>query len=168
MLKTKIQEATFKLMVTKFGDSHLGLQMNDIEKIVRTPEMKKSGGRVSVDGVVRSFLYSATWGQRNLMLFDLHEKIYATRNPGSGYTAILNLTAESGAQYALEMLNLPTILPIPKTAVRPIPTEEGDRQALSLASHFAVIEQPKGPVTIFIVDTQRLFQLSSMSTPRSL
>lgn len=111
--------------------------MAGVVKVIRTPEIFKSGQRA---------LGIAHFEGREVVVVDLHQKIYGSTNVQ--YEKYVVITEVADQLYGILVTQLPTLVTIPWTELKPLPAEYRQRDPLGIASHVASIAQG----TVFLVD----------------
>jgi chemotaxis signal transduction protein len=133
---------TLSMLVAPFGNLCLAVPMAGVQKVIRTPEIFKSGARS---------LGVAHFEEREVIVVDLHQKIYGSANPQyEKYVVVTEIS--SGQLYGVLCTKLPTLLTLPWTELRPLPEDYRKRDPLGIASHVASIIQNGEPQTVFLVD----------------
>jgi chemotaxis signal transduction protein len=135
-------QTTLSILVAPFGNLALAVSMAGVQKVIRTPEIYKSGERSL--GVAR-------FEEREVIVVDLHQKIYGTANPQyEKYVIVTEIP--SGQLYGILCTQLPTLVTLPLEELRPLPEDYRKRDPLGIASHVAAIAHNGGTQTIFLVD----------------
>jgi chemotaxis signal transduction protein len=136
------QTSALSMLVAPFGNLCIAVPMAGVQKVIRTPEIFKSGERS---------LGVAHFEAREVIVVDLHQKIYGSANPQyERYVVVTEIS--SGQLYGILCTKLPTLITVPWTELRPLPEEYRKRDPLGIASHVASIVQNGEAQTIFLVD----------------
>jgi chemotaxis signal transduction protein len=143
-------QSTLSMLVAPFGNLALAVSMAGVQKVIRTPEIFKSG--------VRS-LGVARFEEREVIVVDLHQKIYGSANPQYEKYVIVTEVV-SGQLYGILCTQLPTLVTLPWEELRPLPEDYRRRDPLGIASHVASIAHHGTTQTIFLVDLVEGLQLS--------
>jgi purine-binding chemotaxis protein CheW len=144
--------AALSVLIAPFGNLFLAVPMTGVQKVIRTPEIFKSGARTHA-GISPSALGVAHFEERDVIVVDLHQKIYGSPNPQSEKYVIVT-EIPSGHLYGVLATHLPTLITIPPTSLRPLPEEYRQRDPLGIASHVASIIYNGATQTVFLVDLE--------------
>jgi chemotaxis signal transduction protein len=160
------KEETLQVLVFPFKDLHLALRLEGVQKVIRKPEIFRSG---------QKSLGMAHFEDQEAIVIDLHQRIYGHPNlqPESHLVIAKSVMAKSVITelepqlYGILVATLPTMMAIGVSALRPLPAEYRDRDPLGIASHIATIQQHAAPQnvapqstgskTLFLLDPMRLF-----------
>jgi chemotaxis signal transduction protein len=136
------QTTTISMLVAPFGNLSLAVSMVGVQKVIRTPEIFKSGERS---------LGMARFEGREVIVVDLHQKIYGAANPQyEKYVIVTEIP--NGQLYGILCTKLPTLVTVPWEELRPLPEDYRKRDPLGIASHVASIAHNGNTQTIFLVD----------------
>jgi chemotaxis signal transduction protein len=136
--------AALSVLIAPFGNLFLAVPMTGVQKVIRTPEIFKSGARS---------LGVAHFEGRDVIVVDLHQKIYGSPNPQyEKYVIVTEIP--SGHLYGVLATHLPTLVTLPCAELRPLPEEYRQRDPLGIASHVASIVHNGETQTVFLVDLE--------------
>jgi chemotaxis signal transduction protein len=144
--KAAPKEARLQVLVAPFKDLRLALRLEGIQKVIRMPEIFKSGEKS---------LGVAHIGDREAIVVDLHQKIYGC--PNSQPERYLVVVQAGDRLYGIPVTTLPTIMMIPASALHDLPLEYRDRDSLGIASHVATLPHGTETKTLFLLDPAHLF-----------
>ena len=146
-ITAKPKEATLQILVMPLQDLQLALRLEGIYKVIRMPEIFKSG---------RKALGVAHFEGEEAIVIDLHQKIYDCPNPQVEPYLILVLSSAQRL-YSIPAPSLPSLVTIPVSTLKPLPADYRDRDTLGIASHIATVGQGTETRTFFLLDPDRLF-----------
>jgi len=124
------KEETLPVLVFPFKDLHLALRLEGVQKVIRKPEIFRSGQKP---------LGMAHFEDQEAIVIDLHQKIYGC--PNSQPEGHLVIVRSESQFYGIPVATLPTMMAIGVSTLRPLPAEYRDRDTLGIASHIATIPQ---------------------------
>jgi hypothetical protein len=141
-------ESTLRVLVAPFKDLWVALPMTVTRKIIRLDEAQsqlKAGDRLAVDN------FSAE-------LFQLYEHIYDQPSPEpASHAVVLHLSPTQIV--AIPMMQVPTIVNLPKADLMPIADDYRHLFMLEIASHITLLSQAEVDMTVFVLDTAKLADL---------
>jgi chemotaxis signal transduction protein len=145
----RVRQATVALLVAPFGDILVALPMNQVQKVLKSPQIFRS------QPGDRNFLGILHFEDREAITIDLHQRVYGGPNPKpENFVAILQ--AASGSYYGIAFAALPAMVTAAADQLRSLPPEFRDRDALGIASHVAQVTLNGQAQTIFLLDLQQI------------
>lgn len=143
----KARPATLSVLVMPFQHLWLATPVADIRKVIRMPEIYKSGQKT---------LGLAHFGDREAIVIDLHQKIYACPNP-QRETHLVVIQAHSDRLFGIPATTLPTLMHLPQAELKAIPADYRNADTLGIASHLVTLAKDNQSQTIFLLDPAKLF-----------
>lgn len=147
MLKSK--QAVLRILIVPVQDLSLGLPIEQVQKVIPTPTIFKGG--VPTLGITH-------FESEEVIVIDLHQKIYGQRNQKSEPYVVLIKAAEQ--LYGILTISLPVIQEVKASQVNPLSQEYRDRDPLGIASHTAVVQRGEETQTVFLVNAADLIKVS--------
>lgn len=141
-----------KLIVFNMGRLNLALRIESIYKVVNHTSTYGSGlGAVGVTHL----------GEGEITVVDLHQRFFkasqlSESNLNSYLIVVQNTTGEL---YGIPVAETPALMEIPRAMIRVLPESYRRSDTLDVASHVAVIPQDGTPLTIFVLDVDRLLPI---------
>jgi chemotaxis signal transduction protein len=149
MLKTKTKIATTKILTFSVGSLFLAVQLDAVEKVIRLPEVLSSG---------QTPLGVTQFGDAELMVLDLHQKIYNRPNP-SQIKYIIILKTDRQGNFGIPVSGLPEISDVVQSEIRPLPETYRQEDTLGIASHVVTINRKEEILTAFLIPPVSLLSL---------
>lgn len=164
MFSTKLQPTTPKTrqptvaaLVMPFKDLFLATPVGDVRKVIRMPEIYKSGQKT---------LGLTHFGDREAIVVDLHQKIYQCPNPQfEKYLVVIQ--AEGDRLFGIPATTLPTLMHLPQAEFKELPAAYREFDTLGIASHLVTLETGHHTQTIFLLDPTRIFITQPSNTQAS-
>jgi len=160
MLPTRIKKSTsvskeliLKLLLLPCETLLLAIQIEGVQKIIRMPEIYKSGQKV---------LGLAHFDDREAIVIDLYQKLYNRPNPILEKYLII-IKSRNEHLFGIPAITLPTLISVPESELKELPSDYRDRDALGIASHVITTMQKDITQTIFLLDPLQVFQSFSLS-----
>lgn len=141
-----------KLIVFNMGRLNLALRIESIYKVVNHTSTYGSGlGAVGVTHL----------GEGEITVVDLHQRFFkasqlSESNLNSYLIVVQNTTGEL---YGIPVAETPALMEVPRAMIRVLPESYRRSDTLDVASHVAVIPQDGTPLTIFVLDVDRLLPI---------
>lgn len=141
-----------KLIVFNMGRLNLALRIESIYKVVNHTSTYGSGlGAVGVTHL----------GEGEITVVDLHQRFFkasqlSESNLNSYLIVVQNTTGEL---YGIPVAETPALMEVPRAMIRVLPESYRRSDTLDVASHVAVITQDGTPLTIFVLDVDRLLPI---------
>lgn len=141
-----------KLLVFSMGNLNLALPIESVYKVVNHTPVYSSG--LLPVGVTHL-------GDGEVTVVDLYQRFFKTSqisesNP-SGYLVIVQNT--TGELYGIPVAEAPVLHEVPLSQIRVLPESYRRADTLDVASHVALISQDVTPVTVFLLDVERLLPI---------
>lgn len=157
MLKTKTKEATTKILIFPVGELYLAVYLEDVQKVVRVPEIFSSGQKPV--GVAR-------FDQEEITILDLHKKIYADSDVAiANYSHLIVLNLSQQNPCGVPVTQLPIIAEIPLSQLHPLPDTYRHADTLGIASYTVNILQGENSITAFLISPNSLLELVIPALP---
>lgn len=141
-----------KLIVFNIGRVNLALRIESVYKVVNHTSTYGSGrGTVGVTHL----------GEGEITVVDLHQRFFqasqiSESNLSSYLIVVQNITGEL---YGIPVTETPTLIEVTRAMIRVLPESYRRADTLDVASHVAVIPQDGTPLTIFVLDVDRLLPI---------
>jgi|ERR671933_45409 purine-binding chemotaxis protein CheW len=141
-----------KLVVFGMGSLNLALRIESVYKVVNHTSTYGSGlGSVGVTHL----------GDGEITVVDLHRRFFKSSQIGesnlSSYLVVIQNTI--GELYGIPVAETPALMEVSLSMIRVLPESYRRADTLEVASHVAVIPQEGAPLTIFLLDVDRLLPL---------
>ena len=137
-----------KLIVFDIGKLTVAFPIERMHKIInRTP----------VHGSGLSHIGITHIDDREVTVVDLHQRLFGSAqadSPVEGYLVIVQ--GNQGELFSIPTVNAPTLMEVPLSRIRVLPESYRRSDTLGIASHVTLIPQPENPLTIFLLDVNRL------------
>lgn len=150
--RTRKTKSLLKLIVFNIGRLNLALRIETVYKVVNHTSTYGSGmGAVGVTHL----------GEGEITVVDLHQRFFKasqiSESSLSGYLIVVqNITGEL---YGIPVTETPALMEVPRAMIRVLPESYRRADTLDVASHVAVIPQDGTPLTIFVLDVDRLLPI---------
>jgi chemotaxis signal transduction protein len=147
---TKNKVKTLKLLLFPLGDLYLALRLTGLKRVIKLPEIFKSGDKVlglaQVDG-------------QDIIVLDIYWQIFGrSLATNKGFLVIVEADQQT---YGIVVDTLPTIKDVPENELQPIPSDYRDRDPLGIADVMATINLTKTQtVTAFVLDSAQLLTIA--------
>ena len=136
----------FRLIVTTLGNITLAYRIETVYKVVKRSQTP--GNRLGHTGITHI-------NGQEAIIVDLYRKLFNTPAPDEqGYFVVLQHCV--GELIAVPVETSPNLIDIPREHVRVLPNSYRQADALSMASHVAVIPHGDETLTIFVIDEKSL------------
>lgn len=139
----------FKVIYFRVGTLNLGLRIESVYKVLNQTQVHGSG--INSVGI-------AHMGDRELIVVDLQQQLFQSSIINSsqkrGYLVVAQDAA--GEFYGIPVATAPALMEVPLASLRVLPESYRHADTLGIASHVAVIPQPETPLTLFLLDVDRL------------
>jgi purine-binding chemotaxis protein CheW len=144
------EAATFvKIVMFKMGEYNLALHVNSVAKVL--PQTVVYGSGQNGVGLIHL-------SDREVTVVDLQRRLFQSGSdldPAKrGYLMLVQ--NQQGELYAIPVAQVPTLMDIPISCVRVLPESYRSADIFGFATHVAVIPATEPPLTIFMVDADRL------------
>lgn len=149
-----------KLVVFGMGGLNLALRIESVYKVVNHTSTYSSGlGAVGVTHL----------GEGEITVVDLHRRFFKSSQISSsnsnGYLVVVQNS--TGELYGIPVAETPALREVPVEMIRVLPESYRRADTLDVASHVAVIPQDGTPLTIFLLDVNRLLPIFQQSAAQS-
>lgn len=149
MLKTKTKEATQKMLIFALKHLNVAIRLDDTIKVIPAPEIFRSGDKT---------LGLANFEDKELLVVDLSREIFgSSSNKADRYLVVMQGAPQEF--FGVPVPGLPTMKEIAVSAVKPIPSDYRDRDALGIASHMVQIPSGEETQTAFLLSTGKLVEI---------
>jgi purine-binding chemotaxis protein CheW len=149
MLKTKTKEATQKLLMFALQHLNVAIRLDDVVKVIPIPEIFRSGDKT---------LGLANFEDREVLVIDLSHEIFGTASTNPGRYLVV-MQGDRQELFGVPVPGLPTMRDVAVSAVRPIPSDYRDRDALGIASHMVQVPSGEATQTAFLLSTDKLIEI---------
>ncbi|OLP16313.1 hypothetical protein BST81_22220 [Leptolyngbya sp. 'hensonii'] len=147
MKASQTRSKTLRVLVIPLQNLHLALSLDGIQKVVRTPQVFKSGEKV---------LGVAHFEDQEVIIVDLHQQIFGVPNPQPEiYVVVVRATNQQ--LYGIPTPTLPGLQELPLESLNPLPPDYRARDTLGIASHTVSTQSAQEAQTLFLLDPDRLF-----------
>lgn len=138
-----------KLLVFKIGKLNLALQLNWVTRILNNLPVYSSG---------LSYFGIAHVDNREVTVIDLHQRLFKSKliDDAELYSYLIIAQNQNREEFGIPLMETPNLMDINRDNVRVLPESYRRSDTLAIASHVAVIPQPSGSMTIFILDVNTL------------
>ena len=143
--------SSIKLLVFEIGKLTLALPILQVQKVIKYQDIHGSG---------LSHVNLIHLEQQQVVVVDLHQKLFKVKlhqtssNSNKGYFIISKKA--TGELLAIAVSQSPTIIDVNRDRIRALPETYRRADTLGIASHVALIFESETPLTIFILDLDRL------------
>ncbi|HEY9669738.1 MAG TPA: chemotaxis protein CheW [Coleofasciculaceae cyanobacterium] len=150
--RTRQSTSLLKLVVFTIGNLNLALRIELVYKVVNHTSTYGSGlGAVGITHL----------NEGEITVLDLHQRLLKT-NPVSesksnGYLVVVQ--NKIGELYGIPVAETPALIEVPLSMIRVLPESYRRADTLDVATHVAVIPQDETPLTVFLLDVDRLLPL---------
>ena len=150
--RTRKITSLVKLIVFNIGRLNLALRIESVYKVVNHTSTYGSGlGAVGITHL----------GEGEITVVDLHQRFFnasqiSESNLSSYLIVVQNITGEL---YGIPVNETPALMEVPRGMIRVLPESYRRSDTLDVASHVAVIPQNETPLTIFVLDVDRLLPI---------
>ena len=149
--KPQSQATALSLKLIVFGIDKLtvAFPIERVHKIIhRTPVHGSGLSHVGITHI----------DDREVTVVDLHQRLFGStqsdNTQAQGYLVIVqNAQAEL---FSIPTKNAPTLMEVPVNRIRALPESYRRSDTLEIASHVTMIPQSEKPLTIFVLDVNRL------------
>jgi chemotaxis signal transduction protein len=156
MLKTKVTEATLKILTFSLNDLFLAVTLDGVKKVIPVPAIAKSGNKL---------LGIAKFEDREIIVVDLHQKILDTTASVTAKYLIV-IQSESQALYGIPVVAMPEMLEVPLSTIHPIPDDYRNHDTLGIADRVTQISTMPGTLTIFILSSTSVVNFIRKEKPQ--
>lgn len=147
MLRTTVKPSTLRVLVAPCNTLHLALRMEGVQKVIRMPEVYKSGQKT---------LGLAQFDHQEAIIIDLHQQIYGCPNPEpERYVIVVQATGDR--LFGIPVTTLPIMRAVPEASLKPLPPDYRQHDTLGIASHLITLETGPDQQTMFLLDPARMF-----------
>ncbi len=150
--QTRQLTSLLKLVFFGMGGLNLALRIESVYKVVNHTSTYSSGlGAVGVTHL----------GDGEITVVDLHRRFFKSSqissSNSSGYLVVVQ--NNTGELYGIPVTETPALIEVPMEMIRVLPESYRRADTLDVASHVAVIPQDGNPLTIFLLDVNRLLPI---------
>jgi chemotaxis signal transduction protein len=141
-----------KLIVFDMGSLKLALRIESVYKIVNYTATYGTGfGAVGV----------AHLGESEITVVNLHRRFFKSSQSDESHQSSYLVVVQhpTGELYGIPVSQTPTLLEVPVSLIRVLPESYRRADTLDVARHVAVIPQEEEPLTIFLLDVDRLLPI---------
>jgi chemotaxis signal transduction protein len=149
MLKTKTKEATQKMLIFGLGHLSVAVKLDDAIKVIPIPEIFRSGDKT---------LGIANFEETEVLVVDLAHEIFGSASSNSGRYLVI-MQGDRQDLFGVPVGSLPIMKEVALSAIRPIPSDYRDRDALGLASHMVQVPSGDETQTAFLLSTEKLLTI---------
>ncbi|MEE3716101.1 chemotaxis protein CheW [Tumidithrix elongata RA019] len=143
MLKTKVKEATLKILTFPLGNLFLAVKLEGVKKVIPVPAIAKSGNKL---------LGITNFEDQEIIVVDLHQRILNASNAiASRYLIVIQ--SELQALYGIPVISLPEMLEVPISTIHPIPDDYRNHDTLGIADRVTQISVMDKTRTIFLLSS---------------
>jgi purine-binding chemotaxis protein CheW len=144
-----VENSTVKLLVFEIGKLTLALPILQVRKVIKYQDVHGSG---------LSHVNLIHFDRQQVVVVDLHQKLFkvSLHQTSSDRGYFIVSTNATGELLGIAVSQPPTIMDIATERIRAIPEAYRRADTLGIASHVAVIVRSEIPLTIFILDRERL------------
>lgn len=152
LYRKRTTASLIKLIVFNMGRLNLALRIESVYKVVNHISTYGSGlGAVGITHL----------GEGEITVVDLHQRFFKasqiSESSLSGYLIVVqNITGEL---YGIPVTETPALMEVSPAMIRVLPESYRRADTLDVASHVAVIPQDGTPLTIFVLDVDRLLPI---------
>lgn len=134
-----------------FALKHLNvaIRLDDVIKVIPTPEIFRSGDKT---------LGLANFEDKELLVVDLSHEIFGSSSTNPGRYLVV-MQGDRQEFFGVPVPGLPTMKDVAVSAVRPIPSDYRDRDALGIASHMVQVQSGEETQTAFLLSTAKLIEI---------
>lgn len=150
--RTRQATSLLKLVVFSIGNLNLALRIELVYKVVNHTFTYGSGlGAVGITHL----------NEGEITVVDLHQRLLKTNSvseskPNSYLVVVQN---KIGELYGIPVAETPALIEVPLSMIRVLPESYRRADTLDIATHVAVIPQNETPMTVFLLDVDRLLPL---------
>jgi purine-binding chemotaxis protein CheW len=102
-------------------------------------------------------------GDREVTVFDLERHLFQTSSLDTAQTGYLVVVRNAANELCgIPVAILPTLIDIPLPTLRLLPKSYRHSDTLGITSHVALMPQPEGLLTLFLLDLNHDFPLSKI------
>ncbi len=150
--QTRQVTSFLKLVVFGIGNLNLALRIESVYKVVNHTSTYGSGlGAVGITHL----------GEYEITVVDLHQRFFKSNQIGESklgaYLVVVQNT--TGELYGIPVAETPTLMEVSVSMIRVLPESYRRADTLDVASHVAVIPQDGTPLTVFLLDVDRLLPI---------
>ncbi|CAN1212480.1 chemotaxis protein CheW [Tumidithrix helvetica PCC 7403] len=157
MLKTKVKEATLKILMFPLGNLFLAVKLEGVKKVIPMPAIAKSGNKL---------LGITNFEDQEIVVVDLHQKILNASNAiVSRYLIVVQ--SELEALYGIPVISLPEMLEVPLSMIHPIPDDYRNHDTLGIADRVTQISVMAETRTIFLLSSNSIINFIRKEKPGS-
>lgn len=148
---TRNAVASLKVVVFEMGSLKLALRIDTIYKVLN---------QAQVYGIGLNGLGIAHVGDREVTVVDLHRQLFQSSiiNEASKKSYLLVVQNSAGELYGIPVAVVPALIEIPLSSIQVLPQSYRHANILGMATHFCYISQEEAPLTIFMLDVDKLLQ----------
>ena len=138
-----------KLIVFGMGQLSVAFFIEQVHKIIN---------RMPVHGSGLSHVGITHMDEREVTVVDLHQRLFGSTQPNNPQTQeyLVIVQGAQGELFSIPTVNAPTLVEVPLSRIRALPESYRRADTLEMASHVTIIPQPEKPLTVFILDVNRL------------
>ena len=147
--KAQQNTSVLKLVVFGIGSLTLALPIEFVNKVVNQTRVYSSG---------LNHMGIAHLGDSEITIIDLHRRLFKSEQTSqSGKGSYLIITKNTlGEIFGIPVTETPALMDLPLSLIRVLPESYRRADTLEIASHVAVIPQETEPLTVFLLDVDRL------------
>ena len=142
-----------KLTIFNIGQLTVALPIEKVHKIINHTLIQGSG---------QSYVGITHIDDCEVTVVDLHQRFFGSPQlediNGKGYLVLLQ--NNQGELFSIPTTNIPTLIEVPLSGIRELPESYRRADTLEIASHVTMVPQTEKPLTIFILDVNRLLPAS--------
>ncbi|MEB3360241.1 MAG: chemotaxis protein CheW [Synechococcales bacterium] len=154
--KAQPGEKTFKLVMFEISALHFALRIEAVQRVV---------GRAQVIyGSQESRIGIAHIGDEEITVVDLHKRFTADSNLSTRAIAplpppyLIITHGSTGEWLGIPVTTTPVLCEVTLSQIRALPNAYCHANQLRIANHVALIPQEPEPITVFLIDVERIFQ----------
>ncbi len=146
-------QESVRVVTFTIANQTLALPMNAIVKVVSCPpQMMSSTNSIEL----------FHFGQRAITVLNLHKHFAQTLEVASGKFLVITQLKQKEL-YAFLVDTPPDLIDLPASTIRQLPESYRHGHALSIASCVAVLPEPEGTTSIFIIEIERAIRALRVS-----
>ncbi|MEN9257711.1 MAG: chemotaxis protein CheW [Gloeomargarita sp. SRBZ-1_bins_9] len=135
-----------KVLYFPVGSLQVGWPLTQVQKVIPYPTVYSSGQRP---------IGLAHFEQQEVIVLDLHQYLFG--QPNASPPTHLTVVRSGGELYGVPCSGIPALMEVAPPEIQPLPPTYRQADTLGLASH--VIRRSEEPLTVFLLDSQRLAAL---------
>lgn len=142
-------DSNLPVLVFAIAYTVIAVPLTTVSQVIRTPEALRSQTHEI------SLMH---WQHQQITLLNLYRRL-APHYPQQIQTLspfLVLLETPQAERYAIPTQDPPSLFTLPLVSIRPLPEAYRRSLPLDLASHMAILPRPNTPLTLYLLDLQRL------------